>query len=106
MSIGICVFFQETNSFSPVKTGMGALREGGMLSGEMLGRKFAGTETEIGGALDVLNDGTTNIDFLPSFWLMPAGPLTREAFTRLVAEVESAFLHLPESPSAVFVSLR
>ena len=105
MAIGICLFFQETNSFSPVKTGVAALREEGMLCGEMVGRKFAGTETEVGGALDILDDGKSDIVFLPSLWLMPAGPLTREVLGRFAAEFENALLHLNERLSAVFVSL-
>ena len=103
-SIAVLSFNQETDSFSPVRTGLEALRHGGLLAGDEVAARFRGTDTEIGGFLDVIEDEAETA-FLPSISLMPAGPMTDAALDHYGQTLQRAFRELPRPPDAVLIAL-
>ena len=99
----ICCLFQETNSFSPVRTDVGALQAGGLVPADRVAAKFRNTDSEVSGFLDVLEARSLPLDFLPSVWLMPAGPLTPEALALYEDALATALRRA--SPSGVLAAV-
>lgn len=90
--IAIAMLSHEGNSFTPVPTDLAAFRSGTFAIGEAEARAlFAGSESEIGGALEFLdgNPGWTG-DFLRMAQAGPAGPLPRETFEAIMEGIVPA----------------
>ena len=84
MRIGIGYLLQETNTFSPVETRWDDF--GLVESGDVVDR-WAGTQTEIGGFLDVLGDARHDVVPLFAGWAMTAGRLSAATFEGLLAMI-------------------
>ena len=91
MRIGVGYLLQETNTFSPVET---RWEDFGLVEGADVVDRWAGTQTEIGGFLDVLADSGHEAVPLFAGWAMTAGRLSAATFERLlqmiVARLEEA----------------
>ena len=84
MRIGIGYLLQETNTFSPVETGWDDF---GLVEGGDVVDRWAGTQTEIGGFLDVLGDAGHDVVPLFAGWAMTAGRLSAATFEGLLAMI-------------------
>ena len=91
MRIGVGYLLQETNTFSPVET---RWEDFGLVEGADVVDRWAGTETEIGGFLDVVGDAGHEAVPLFAGWAMTAGRLSGATFERvlemIVARLEAA----------------
>jgi microcystin degradation protein MlrC len=84
MRVGIGYLLQETNSFSPLKAKLADFHP--VAGNECIGR-WAGSETEIGGFLDVLRASPHEAVPLFAGWAITEGPIEAAEFTRLRAWV-------------------
>jgi microcystin degradation protein MlrC len=84
--IAIAMLSHEGNSFTPVPTDLAAFRAGAYAIGEAEARDaFAGSESEIGGALEFLEANPAwHGTFLRMAQAGPAGPLPRETFETIL----------------------
>ncbi|MGG5818363.1 M81 family metallopeptidase [Falsiroseomonas sp. HW251] len=86
--IAIARLWHEGNSFSPVPTGIEAFEASEWVAGEAARDVYRGTRTEIGGALDFLDDHPDwEATFLRLAGAMPGGPVTRALFEQVSAEI-------------------
>ncbi len=81
MRIGVGYLLQETNTFSPVET---RWEDFGLAEGGDVVDRWAGTQTEIGGFLDVLGEHGDEAVPLFAGWAMTAGRLSAATFERLL----------------------
>lgn len=94
--IGVAFFYHESHSFSPLRTDLEAFRAEDLHLGEPVQEVYAGTRTELGGFLEVLNRrGATPVPLLAAA-AMPSGEVTAEAYEYLVSEFEHRLSALTE----------
>ena len=81
MKIFVSGLYQETNSFSPIRTDIDTFRRGYLLSGEAIGNELRGTNTEIGGFYQVLENDSELMEIIAgcAAWAVTSGPLKRES---------------------------
>ena len=79
--------WHETNTFSPIKTDLGAFQRFGLAEGEDIIKRFAGSNTEIGGVVGVAAD--LGLDLAPSLYAgaVPSGPIRRELLNYFVERI-------------------
>ena len=88
--IGVAFFYHESHSFSPIATDLAAFEAEDHHEGERLIDVYSGTQTELGGFLDVLGArGATPVP-LTAAAAMPAGTVTTAAYATLLREFELA----------------
>ena len=73
-------FMHETNTFSTVPTDLDAFRAQTYLQGEEINKVQGGTETVMGGFLDVIEQRGDEVVYTVSAHATPSGLVTREAF--------------------------
>jgi microcystin degradation protein MlrC len=83
----IGAFMHETNTFSTVQTGLEAFREQTYLQGEEIARVQGGTETVVGGFLDVISGRGDEVVYSVSSHATPSGLVTREAFDTIGGQI-------------------
>src|ERR1044071_4378753 len=84
MRVGIGYLLQETNSFSPLKAKLADFHP---VAGNECIDRWAGSETEIGGFLDVLRASPHEAVPLFAGWAITEGPIEAAEFSRLRAWV-------------------
>ncbi|RKX31469.1 MAG: hypothetical protein DRP71_13390 [Verrucomicrobia bacterium] len=98
MKIFLSGLYQETNSFSPVRTDIETFKRGYLLSGNSIRSRLQGTNTEIGGFFDALESDGEPIEIIAGHaaWAVTSGPLKEETLEELTsAIVESLRQALP-----------
>jgi microcystin degradation protein MlrC len=86
--LAIARLWHEGNSFSPVPTGIEAFEASEWTAGEAARAVYRGTRTEIGGALDFLDENPAwQATFLRMAAAIPGGPVPRALFDRICAEI-------------------
>lgn len=95
--------WHETNTFSPVATGLDAFRAYQWAEGAELAARHAGTNTEIGGML--AGCAAAGFEVLPGLFAgaIPSGPVTREAFEDLAGRIVATLRR--ERPDGVLLAL-
>src|SRR6185437_6575035 len=83
--IGVASIAQETNTFSPLPSTLDDFRSQSLVEGEAAGRKYRGTNTELGGALERIEARGADAIPLLHAWAMSSGRLTRDALDALSA---------------------
>jgi microcystin degradation protein MlrC len=83
----IGAFMHETNTFSTVPTDLDAFRAQTYLQGEEIGRVQGGTETVVGGFLDVIQQRGDEVVYTVSSHATPSGLVTREAFDTIGGQI-------------------
>jgi microcystin degradation protein MlrC len=83
--VGVASIVQETNTFSPRPSTLDDFRAQSFVEGEAAGRRYRGTNTELGGALDRLEARGAIAVPLIHAWAMSSGRLAREALDDLSA---------------------
>lgn len=89
--------WHETNTFSPIATGLAAFRAYQWAEGDGLAARYAGTNTEIGGMLKAA--AGADLAVVPGLFAgaIPSGTVTRDAFEALAGRiVETARRELPD----------
>ena len=90
MKIAIANIYQETNTFAAMPTTLGDFAAFGLLAGEAIGDRFAGTATTLGGFLDA----AAALAFTPVPLLYaeatPGGIVTAEAFSLIADRLRAA----------------
>ena len=71
--VAIGQIYQETNSFSPRLTGIADFRSRYLLKGTQLIDDLRGTQTEIGGFVQVLQHANVTVIPTVAAWAMPGG---------------------------------
>ncbi len=90
MRVAIGSLSQESNSFSPVAGSWAHFGPSEVLRGEVLIAERAGTQTELGGVIDVaVEQGTELAPLLSAMTTASAGPLERSVFEALCGELVS-----------------
>lgn len=97
-------FFLETNSFTPLPTGMTELAEG-LVAPDKAAATYRDTGTELGGALRAAEEANVDVAFLPILRLPPGGTMTGEALAAFLRESERAWDTLPQPPNGVLAIL-
>jgi microcystin degradation protein MlrC len=88
MRLAVAMLWHEGNSFSPVPTDQASFRAGGWAIGEGARAMYAGTASEIGGALCFLDAHPEwDAEFLRLAWAGPAGPVQHEVHTAICDEI-------------------
>src|SRR5436309_15623714 len=88
MRIAIGSLVQESNSFSPVAGSWAHFGAHEVLRGETLIAERTGTQTELGGAIDVAADqGAELVPLLSAAATASAGPLRQAVFEALLGEL-------------------
>jgi microcystin degradation protein MlrC len=88
MRIGIGSLVQESNSFSPVPGSWAHFGAGQVLRGETLIAERTGTQTELGGAIDMAAEqGAELLPLLSATATASAGPLRQTVFEALLGEL-------------------
>ena len=89
MKIFVSGLYQETNSFSPTRTDFDTFKRGYLLSGEAIGSELRGTNTEIGGFFQVLENEAEPIDIISgsAAWAVTSGPMKRETLEELTERI-------------------
>jgi microcystin degradation protein MlrC len=98
MKIFLSGLYQETNSFSPIRTDLETFRRGYLLTGEAIRSELKGTNTEIGGFYSALEKDGEPMEIIAGHaaWAVTSGPLKREALEELTeAMVEPLRQALP-----------
>jgi len=80
-------FSHETNTFSTVSTDLEAFRAQTYLVGDEVGRELAGTQTPIGGFLDVVGERGDEVVPTVAAHATPSGRVTREAFDEICGHI-------------------
>lgn len=80
-------FMHETNTFSTVPTDVDAFCAQTYLEGEAIGREQFGTETVVGGFLDVIQKHGDDVVYTVSAHATPSGLVTREAFDKIGGQI-------------------
>ena len=65
MKIFLSGLFQETNSFSPIRTDIDTFKRGYLLSGTAIRNQLQGSNTEIGGFFDGLESDGGPMEIVP-----------------------------------------
>jgi microcystin degradation protein MlrC len=86
MRVAIAGLHHETNTFSPVEADLDAFRRAGVLRGDEIVDRYAGSRATIAGFLAECDQG---VDVVPLMHadLVPCGTITREAFETLLGEL-------------------
>lgn len=88
MRIALGSIFQESQSFSPVPGSWDHFGPRELLRAQALVEQRGGTKTELGGAIDVAREqGAELVPLLSAMSTASAGPLRREVFETLCAEL-------------------
>jgi len=88
MRIAIACFAQESQSFSPIQGSWEHFGSQEYLLGEDLVSRFAGTDTELGGALDYAGQrGMQVVPLMSACASASAGPMRSEVFESIRAEL-------------------
>ncbi|MEP7357394.1 MAG: M81 family metallopeptidase [Anaerolineales bacterium] len=88
MRIALGSLFQESNSFSPVPGSWAHFGPRGVLRGAALIAERTGTQTELGGAIEVATEqGAELVPLLSAMTIASAGPLERVVFESLCGEL-------------------
>ncbi|MEM9144956.1 MAG: M81 family metallopeptidase [Pseudomonadota bacterium] len=96
MRIAIAGFQHETNTFAPGRAGLAEFRMAdswpGLLQGQRVVTDTAGMTLPIAGAIRAAAEAAEDVDILPILWCAaePSGPVTDEAFNRIVGEILDA----------------
>lgn len=90
--IGIGFFYHESNTFSPVPTGLDAFQAEAYYVGQEILDNFSHTRTELGGFIEVLESNECTIVPLFCAAAIPSGPVTREAFEKIKSDATEALL--------------
>lgn len=79
MRIAIGELWQETNSFAPIQT---TKDDFDFTSGSDMIAEYKGSESEIGGFIDICEDSHNEVDIVPIFSAraMPGGPVSNDLF--------------------------
>lgn len=80
-------FMHETNTFSTVPTDVASFQAQTYLVGEEIGEVQAGTETVVGGFLDVIQKRGDEVVYTVSAHATPSGLVTREAFDAIGGQI-------------------
>ncbi|MBT4137090.1 MAG: M81 family metallopeptidase [Candidatus Latescibacteria bacterium] len=83
----IGAFAHETNTFSTVPTDLESFRAQTYLQGEEVAEVQRGTETVVGGFLDVLEQRGDEVVYTVSSHATPSGLVTREAFDTIGGQI-------------------
>lgn len=75
MRVGVGGFYHETNTFSAASTGLDQFRAYQFAAGDAIARRFAGTNSEIGGMVDRLAADGHDIVPLVFAAAVPSGPI-------------------------------
>lgn len=86
--IGVACVCQETNTFSPLATSLSDFESQGLLRGRALTEVFAGTNTEVGGAVSELEALDCEAVPLVRAWAMSSGPISSGALAVLCELLE------------------
>ncbi len=88
MRIYLSSLIQETNSFSPAKTGLDLFRRGYLLEQGDIPEKLCGTNTEIGGVYRYFS-GKPRVELIPgaAAWAVASGPILDAAFQELCGRI-------------------
>lgn len=107
MRVAIAMLWHEGNSFSPVPTGLDSFRAGGWALGEAVRPLYAGTASEMGGALAFLDAHPGHqARFLRLAWAGPAGPVPHATFEAICAEILEGLADQPPGGwEAVYLAL-
>lgn len=88
--IAIAMFWHEGNSFSPVPTGIDAFHAGGWAIGDGVRQSYAGTSSEMGGAIGFLDAHPEYaVEFLRLAWAGPGGPVPHATYRQISEEILS-----------------
>jgi microcystin degradation protein MlrC len=80
-------FMHETNTFSTVPTDLASFRAQTYLQGEEIAHVQGGTETVVGGFLDVIAQQGDEVVYTVSSHATPSGLVTREAFDTIGEQI-------------------
>ena len=107
MRVAVAMFWHEGNSFSPVPTDLDAFRAGGWALGEEVRALYAGTASEMGGALAFLDAHPEHeARFLRLAWAGPAGPVPHATYEAIRAEILAGLADPPDGGwDAVYLAL-
>ena len=105
MRIAIAELAQETDSFSPLRTGLSEFETYGLFTGNEILERMRGTGP-LGGFLEVAAEQTGPVDIIPLMraWASAGGPLADDTFDRLLAQLIS-LLRAAGRVDALFLSL-
>ncbi|WP_135557585.1 M81 family metallopeptidase [Paenibacillus cymbidii] len=96
MKVLIAQFQQETNSFSPVASGIAMFRQAVLLEGDAVLTTLEGTATEMAGFIDALREADAAIVPSVAAHAVSSGPLEPDAFEQIAARIErDALAHGP-----------
>ena len=85
--VAVGQIYQETNSFSPRLTGIADFRSRYLLKGTQLIDDLRGTQTEIGGFVQVLEHANVTVIPTVAAWAMPGGRVEKDAYELLSQEL-------------------
>ncbi|MFA7439175.1 M81 family metallopeptidase [Castellaniella sp.] len=96
--------WHETNTFSPVETGLAQFKAYQYQTGDGLLAYFDGTRTELGGF--IAESGACGFELVPSCYgaAVPAGPVTLDAFKHITNQILACIEQTPDA-DAVYLSL-
>lgn len=99
----IAGLWHETNTFSPIATGLAAFRAYQWAEGPELAARYAGTNTEIGGMLEAA--AAAGLEAIPGLYAgaIPSGTVTRAAFDDLAGRIADAARR--ERPDGILLAL-
>jgi microcystin degradation protein MlrC len=83
LRVGVASIVQETNTFSPVLSTFANFEQQGIFRGADVAQAFAGTNTEVAGALAEITSTGAEAVPIARAWAMSSGPVTKEALREL-----------------------
>ena len=97
MRIGIAFFYHESHSFSPVKTTIQDFINEGYFKADQIFDVYTNTKTEVGGFIDVLRT-FKEVEIVPLLCAaaIPSGPVSKETYDYIEAELFSVLDHAPQ----------
>lgn len=89
LKIFLSGLYQETNTFCPVLTDLGFFQRAYLLQGHSIQRELVGTNTEIGGFYEALENLGNPVEVIPGLaaWAVASGPIKKETLEELVAMI-------------------
>ena len=87
--IAVASIIQESNTFSPAPTALDDFRAQGLWLAEQAAEESRGSNTEIAGAIEAIEEAGAVAVPIMRAWAMSAGPLTAEAMSGLEQMLES-----------------
>ncbi len=90
--VGVAFLYHESHSFSPLATDLAAFEAEDHHSGERVREVYAGTSTELGGFLSVLDERGAEVVPLVAAAAMPSGEVTAQAYATLLKEFTDALV--------------